>query len=107
MKVKTLLIAFFVLTLAAISCKSKKEIAKIEDSTEISIPFTGKQYENNKDFFRAKQVGESADLATAKKIAEQNAKAELAGNIEAVIKRVTEQYTNQRSVGDKKNFENR
>ena len=107
MKVKTLLIAFFVLTLAAISCKSKKEIAKIEDSTEISIPFTGKQYENNKDFFRAKQVGESADLATAKKIAEQNAKAELAGNIEAVIKRVTEQYTNQRSVGDKKNFENK
>lgn len=107
MKMKKLLIAFFVVTLAAISCKSKKEIAKIEDSTEISIPFTGKQYENNKDFFRAKQVGESADLATAKKIAEQNAKAELAGNIEAVIKRVTEQYTNQRSVGDKKNFENK
>ena len=104
---KLLLTGFLVLTLAAFSCKSKKKIAKIEDSTEISIPFSGKQYENNKNFFRAKQVGESTDLATAKKIAEQNAKAELAGNIEAVIKRVTDQYTNQRSVGDKKNFENK
>mgnify|MGYP000050046790 CR=1 FL=1 len=46
-------------------------------------------------------------MATAKKIAEQNAKAELAGNIEAVIKRVTEQYTNQRSVGSQKDFENK
>ena len=107
MKMKKLHILLFVLSLAAISCKSKKEISKIEDSTEISIPFSGKQYENNKDYFRAKQVGESTDLATAKKIAEQNAKAELAGNIEAVIKRVTEQYTNQRSVASKKEFENK
>ena len=107
MKMKKLHIILFVFSLAAISCKSKKEISKIEDSTEISVPFTGKQFENNKDFFRAKQVGESADLATAKKIAEQNAKAELAGNNEAVIKRVTEQYTTQRSVGSKKDFENK
>ena len=50
------------------------------------------------------------DLETNAKsinVAEQNAKAELAGNIEAVIKRVTEQYTNQRSVETKKNFENK
>ncbi len=107
MKMKLLLIGGIVLSLTAFGCKSKQKIAKIEDSTEISIPFSGKQYENNKNFFRAKQVGESTDLATAKKIAEQNAKAELAGNIEAVIKRVTDQYTNQRSVGDKKNFENK
>ena len=107
MRMKKLHIILFVFSLAAISCKSKKEIAKIQDSTEISIPFSGKQFENNKDFFRAKQVGESADLATAKKIAEQNAKAEMAGNINAVIKRVTEQYTNQRSVGTDKDFENK
>jgi hypothetical protein len=68
MKMKKLHIILFVFSLAAISCKSKKEISKIEDSTEISVPFTGKQFENNKDFFRAKQVGESADLATAKKL---------------------------------------
>ncbi|MDN3642244.1 hypothetical protein QWY87_06005 [Lutimonas halocynthiae] len=104
---KKLHIVLFVFSLAAISCKSKKEITKIQDSTEVSIPFSGKQFENNKDFFRAKQVGESTDLATAKKIAEQNAKAELASNIEAVIKRVTEQYTNQRSVGSNKDFENK
>ena len=107
MKMKKLHIVLFVFSLAAIGCKSKKEITKIQDSTEISIPFSGKQFENNKNFFRAKQVGESTDLATAKKIAEQNAKAEMAGNINAVIKRVTEQYTNQRSVGSAKDFENK
>lgn len=107
MKMKKLHILLFVFSIAAIGCKSKKEIAKIQDSTEIAIPFSGKQYENNKDYFRSKQVGESADLATAKKIAEQNAKAEMAGNIEAVIKRVTEQYTNQRSVTSQKDFENK
>ena len=68
---KKLHIVLFVFSLAAISCKSKKEITKIQDSTEVSIPFSGKQFENNKNFFRAKQVGESTDLATAKKIAEQ------------------------------------
>lgn len=107
MKMKKLHLVLILFSLAIFSCKSKKDIAKVEDSTEIEIPLSGKNYENNKDFFRAKQVGESTDLATAKKIAEQNAKAELAGNIEAVIKRVTDQYTNQRSVGDKKDFENK
>ena len=71
MKMKKLHIVLFVFSLAAIGCKSKKEIAKIQDATEISIPFSGKQSEKNKDYFRSKQVGESADLATAKKIAEQ------------------------------------
>lgn len=107
MEIKKLLFLLSIPFIAAVGCNSKKDIAKIEKSTEVAIPFSGKQYENNKNFFRAKQVGESTDLATAKKIAEQNAKAELAGNIESLIKRVTEQYTNQRSVTDKKDFENK
>jgi len=103
---KLLLITLFIL-LGVFSCKSKKEITKVEDSVEIKIPLSGKEYESDKNYFRAKQVGESPDLSTAKKIAEQNTKAELAGNIESLIKRVTDQYTNQRSVGNKKEFENK
>lgn len=107
MKNKNLLLISSVLLLIHFSCKTKKEITKAEDSVEIKIPLWGKDYESDKKFFRAKQVGESSDLSTAKKIAEQNAKAELAGNIESLIKRVTDQYTNQRSVGKKKEFENK
>lgn len=107
MSKKKLLIITLIILIGVFSCKSKKEMAKVEDSTEIKIPLSGKEYESDSNFFRAKQVGESPDLSTAKKIAEQNAKAELAGNIEALIKRVTDQYTNQRSVGEKKEFENK
>ena len=107
MKKITVLISVFLTFMMFYSCKSKKEITKVEDSVEIKIPLTGEEYENDKSYFRAKQVGESTDISTAKKIAEQNAKAELAGNIEALIKRVTDQYTNQRSVGNKKEFENK
>lgn len=69
------------------------------------IPFNSKQYRSNKNYFKASQSGESPDLSTAKKIALLNSKTELAGNIQSTIKSVTEQYTNQKSVSDKKNFE--
>ncbi len=74
---------------------------------EVSLPLSGKEYQSDKDNFRAKQSGKSPDLATAKKIALQNAKSELAGNIQSVVKRVTDQYTNQRTVGNKQDFENK
>lgn len=88
-------------------CKSAKDISKVNEMTEIEIPLSGKDYESDKDHFRAKQVGESPDLSTAKKIAQQNAKTEMAGNIEAFIKRVTDQYTNQRTIQDKKAFKSK
>jgi hypothetical protein len=90
-------------------CKSKKgtPVQKDTGATEISVPFSGKEYRSDQDNFRAKQVGKSPDLATAKKIAFQNAKSEMAGNINSVIKRVTDQYTNQRTVGSTQEFENK
>lgn len=80
------------------SCKS---------SEELKLPFTDEEYLSDKDNFRSKQTGKSPDLATAKKIALQNAKSEIAGNIQSTIKRVTDQYTNQRTVGNKVEFENK
>ncbi len=90
-------------------CKSKKgtPVQKETGAVEISVPFSGKEYRSDADNFRAKQVGKSPDLATAKKIAFQNAKAEMAGNINSVMKRVTDQYTNQRTVGNAQEFENK
>lgn len=102
--------AIAVLTLAA--CKSKKEtpqtpVQKDTGAVEISVPFSSKEYRSDENVFRAKQVGKSPDIATAKKIAFQNAKAEMAGNINSMVKRVTDQYTNQRTVGNAQEFENK
>lgn len=99
--------AIAVLTMTA--CKSKKTtpVQKETGAVEISVPFSSKEYRSDGDVFRAKQVGKSPDIATAKKIAFQNARAEMAGNINSLVKRVTDQYTNQRTVGNTQEFENK
>jgi|WetSurSiteA1Bulk_404760.scaffolds.fasta_scaffold00300_3 hypothetical protein len=106
MKPKTLLITIIIFSLL-FACKSIKDISKVNDSTAIEVPFTGKEYQSDKDYFRAKQSGKSPDLSTAKKIALQNAKSELAGSINILIKVVTDQYTNQRTISDKQEFANK
>ena len=90
------------------ACKSKKTpIQKETGAVEITVPFSESKYRSDNDAFRAKQVGKSPDLATAKKIAFQNARSEMAGNINSMVKRVTDQYTNQRTVGNTQEFENK
>lgn len=90
-------------------CKSKKTtpVQKETGAVEISVPFSSKEYRSDENNFRAKQVGKSPDIATAKKIAFQNARAEMAANINATVKRVTDQYTNQRTIGNTQEFENK
>jgi predicted transcriptional regulator YdeE len=88
-------------------CGSSKKLSSETGATEVVIPLSGKEFRTDKDFFRTSQLGKSPDLATAKKIALQNAKAELAGNIQSTVKAVTENYTNQRGVSDAQEFENK
>ena len=109
MKIKSLLITIAIagIMITVTSCKTPQTLEKTTGAVEITVPFSESKYKTDKEFFRAKQSGKSQDLATSKKIALQNAKSELAGNIKAVIKRVTDQYTNQRTVGDKQDFENK
>jgi len=106
--IKLLAIPAFAL-LVITGCKSKKpvSVAKQEGLIEISTPFDSKEYRSDEEHFRSKQSGKSPDLATAKKIAYQNSRAEMAANINATVKRVTDQYTNQRTVGNTQEFENK
>jgi len=91
------------------SCKSKKgtPIEKETGAVEISVPFSTPEYSSDKDNFRAKSSGNSPDMTTSKKIALQNAKSEMAGLIQTTIKKVTEQYTNQRQVSNTQEFSNK
>lgn len=93
--------------LVVVSCGTPKSLQKVTGSTEIKVPLEGKEYTTNSEFFRAKNYGKSPDLATAKKIAILNAKSELASNINSVIKKVAEQYINQRSVGNVQEYESK
>lgn len=95
--------------LTVAGCKSKKTtpVQKETGAVEITVPFSSKEYRSDENNFRSKQVGKSPDMATAKKIAFQNARAEMAANINATVKRVTDQYTNQRTVGNAQEFENK
>ena len=109
MKAQNLIIPslMIAMVLSTTSCKTPQNIEKTTGAVEISVPFSDSKYKTDKDFFRAKNIGKSIDLATSKKIALQNAKSELAGNIQSIMKAVTDQYTNSSKVEDKENFENK
>jgi hypothetical protein len=108
MKTNKLIIGLLVATMGVFSsCSSTKKVEKMNKATEITLPLSGKQYHTNRAFFRAVQSGKSPDLSTAKKIALQNAKSEMAGNIQATIKKVTHNYTNQRTMNNAQVFENK
>lgn len=98
-----------VLSSVTVACKSKKgtPIEKQTGAVEISVPFSEKDYQSDKEFFRAKASGNSMDMSTSKKIALQNAKSEMAGLIQTTIKKVTEQYTNQRQITNTQEFTNK
>jgi hypothetical protein len=91
------------------SCKSKKgtPLDKQTGAVEIEVPFSTKEYQSDKETFRSKASGNSMDLTTAKKIALQNAKSEMASLIQTTVKKVTDQYTNQRQVGSTQEFSNK
>jgi len=103
---------FAVVIAAAItSCKSKKNnttpIEKTTGAVEITVPFSSAEFFSDKENFRTKSSGKSPDLQTAKKIAMQNAKSEMAGLVQTTLKKVTDQYTQQRTISNNIEFNNK
>ena len=94
-------------TLYETSCKTTKELSDTNKAVEITVPLSGREYQSSKTHYRAKSSGKSINMATAKKIALNNAKQEVAGLINSTIKSVTDQYTNQRTKGTQSDFENK
>jgi len=94
-----------VMLFAVAGCKGKKSLPSVQaGSTEIVVPFSGKEYKSDANFFRATQLGKSPDLSAAKRIALLNAKTELGGLIETTMKAVTSSYTNQRTIDDRQEY---
>jgi hypothetical protein len=102
MKINKLIvvIASLALVFGISSCGGAKQAAH-QGSKEIAIPLSGKEYKSDATYFRSVGLGQSPDMATAKKIATLNARTELASSIASTIKAVTEQYINQVTIADK------
>lgn len=86
------------------NCGGPKKLEKSAGMEEISLPLSGKEYQSDKEYIRTKGSGKSPDISTAKKIALNNAKAEMAGLINTRIKAVTDNYVNQRSIVEAQDF---
>lgn len=84
------------------SCGAPKAVTS--ELKEVSTPLSGPGYRSDVNYFRETAVGESPDLATAKKIATLNARTALAAEIQSTLKAVSEQYLNQVTVGNKQEF---
>jgi hypothetical protein len=97
------------IALLSVSCGSTKKVAieKQSGTEEVILPLSGKDFQSDKEYYRTKSSGKSPDIATAKKIALNNSKAEIAGLISAKLKAVTDNYTNQRSTANAQDFENK
>lgn len=103
----SLLLSGLLLLAVAPACRSKKELAKETGATKVTVPLSGKEYSSNDDYFRATASGKSPDLEAARKIGLTNAKSRLASLIQSTVKKVTDNYTNQRSIGDRQEYTNK
>lgn len=91
-------------SISLVSCSSSIALTKVEESREVKLPFSEKEYKTNAEFIRARANGESRDLQGGEMIARHNAEGVLANTIGATIKGVTEQYFQNTSDNNSNDF---
>lgn len=77
------------------ACKTGKQYGK-----KVNDPFTGSKYESNNRFFRAVGKGSSSKDNVARKKADVDAKAVLAGQVNVTMKEVSDAYMAQTESAD-------
>jgi predicted transcriptional regulator len=104
-----MMLAALVMAVVISGCKSKEKAASTKDQGEtlIEVYCSGPEFQSNNEFFRANQVGESVDQATAKKKAMSNARADMAAAIETQVKGVIDNYVNSREMNNVEEAEER
>ena len=109
MKKVTLFLLPIIASLFIVSCKSKKATVALKETgfKKVESPLTEQKYKSDEQNFRSRGIGESPDESAARKIALMNAKSEMAGLIKTTLQKVSDQYTNQRSSGKDKEYENK
>jgi hypothetical protein len=88
-------------------CKSKEKAASAKDQGEtlIEVYCSGPEFQSNNEYFRANQLGESMDQATAKEKAMSNTRKDLAAAIQITVKGVVDNYLNSRELNKDEDLE--
>lgn len=98
------LAGLIVASITLTACPGPTVLSKIEESKEVKLPFSEKEYKTNAEFIRARSNGESRDLQGGEMIARHNAEAVLANTIGTVVKGVTELYFQNTSDNNSNDF---
>lgn len=106
-RLSTVLIVIALAGMIFQGCKSKKEVVAPQGEVEITVYCSGPEYWTSDEYFRANNVGESIDQAVSKKKALSNAKAELAGYIETILKAAFDNYVVSRELNNVEEAEER
>jgi hypothetical protein len=88
-------------------CKSKKKAAAPDYSalgTEVVTPCSDNEYYSTATHFRGTGIGEGTNLASSRRKANLDANAMLAASINRTIKSVTDRYTQDITIGDVNEF---
>ncbi|MCB1189835.1 MAG: hypothetical protein KDK90_05350 [Leptospiraceae bacterium] len=81
----------------------KKE-EDIEEEVEVRRPFSGPKYQNDSEYFRAVESGESENLTFSSEKALLITKRKISANIQSLIKSVSDRYAQERQVSDRNQF---
>ena len=93
---------FVAIALLSVGCASKKDKQQeaYKGDVSVTVPCSGKDYQSNSKTFRSLGMGFSTDMQIARSKALQNARAELATQINATIKRVVDNYASSYQMGE-------
>jgi hypothetical protein len=102
-----MMLAALVMVFIFSGCKSKEKATSVKDQGEtlIEVYCSGPEFQSNNEYFRANQIGESMDQATAKKKAMSNTRADLAAAIQTTVKGVIDNYLNSRGLNKVEDLE--
>lgn len=95
---------YYVLVLALIlgACGGQKKVtqAPSQGDVEVVVPCSGPEYMTNNEYFRASAMGLASDMMMAKKKALAEARAEIATQMNATVKRVIDNYGSSYQMGE-------
>lgn len=95
MKRNLFIICSVALSVLAVSCSSTQKITRTatpEGMVEQTLPFSEAKYHSDADAYRSVQSGTSTEMSMAKKIAIQNARQEIAADVQTDLSSVIENY---------------
>ncbi|MEL7001847.1 MAG: hypothetical protein AAFN93_03830 [Bacteroidota bacterium] len=89
------------------ACKTKPAQKTPVNEVEVIVPCSGSDYFSTGEVFRANSIGESSDQVVSKKKALNNARADMASQVQTTVRAVIDNYVNAREFNNREEIEER